>query len=571
MLDEFFAEVSSIERTLHESYDPSAHRFVRRPGDDAEVGRALGRLPTLYPSWVDRIEEYDERRYGPLLGVSDEGSACPLIADAARASAKARALGVPDPAAVGVIIDGERMTSAGEVPIGPDEYAAVVAAAFGRTHCSTNVGVRANARLYLPLPEVSLPEDAAEVRPAIERVLALFKPFVETPDGDPRPLAVRLRVPPGAPADLVRDFVQAVEAGRQVGRLAGDASIHRLSLLLVFENEIGSAGDVQSVAALLRLAGELGVAEVALDAELLEGARRRLSVQGLLNILRPQELGPLLAIAREAGVRLVPRYQLDAESAARTIWTGLHCARSYGLNAGKYGLLPLTLEEQEMVARQIARWTEGWTAIPAFYVDTPLVSATDVYDEARCAEAAALWMERMCDAGARVLLFDSPDRVEPRRLLKESAAPGDRGVLTLDDVVRLTRRGAKLGLKLLWSGGITPRQAYELARLGVGGIFTTSSTARRIRVGAVLVNDPQLAAENEPTELGVRRVHALIQGGYLAGALAGTEAGAAVEAGCGRLLEAVAAGSGVEAALDALEAPLTEGWRGHWRTLDGGE
>jgi hypothetical protein len=38
-------------------------------------------------------------------------------------------------------------------------------------------------------------------------------------------------------------------------------------------------------------------------------------------------------------------------SAARTIWTGLEAARANGFDAGKYGLLPLTLEEQAQVIK----------------------------------------------------------------------------------------------------------------------------------------------------------------------------------------------------------------------------
>ena len=67
------------------------------------------------------LETYDHERFGPILGVSDEGSAVPTIVRAAYACAKAKVVN-PGPMSVGVIVDGERMGSAGEVPIGPDEY-----------------------------------------------------------------------------------------------------------------------------------------------------------------------------------------------------------------------------------------------------------------------------------------------------------------------------------------------------------------------------------------------------------------------------------------------------------------
>ncbi len=38
-----------------------------------------------------------------------------------------------------------------------------------------------------------------------------------------------------------------------------------------------------------------------------------------------------------------------------------------------------TLEEQAQVIELVTQWTSGWTAIPAFYVDTPLVTATEVF------------------------------------------------------------------------------------------------------------------------------------------------------------------------------------------------
>jgi len=101
------------------------------------------------------LAEYDSDTYGPLFAVSDEGSAGPVVVDAAYASAKAAAdpSMVSDPMRLGVILDGERMTSAGELPIGPPEYAALSAAAAGRLLLTTNVGTRVNVRLTGPLRE----------------------------------------------------------------------------------------------------------------------------------------------------------------------------------------------------------------------------------------------------------------------------------------------------------------------------------------------------------------------------------------------------------------------------------
>src|SRR5207237_1783078 len=101
------------------------------------------------------------------------------------------AAGASSPFKFGVILDGERMTSAGEVPIGPPEYAALSAAAAGQLLLTTNVGTRINVRLTGQLPEFPALERSAE------SVIAVFHQFLDTPDRRARPLTVRLQVEPG--------------------------------------------------------------------------------------------------------------------------------------------------------------------------------------------------------------------------------------------------------------------------------------------------------------------------------------------------------------------------------------
>jgi hypothetical protein len=81
---------------------------------------------------------YDAQRYGSLLGVSDEGSAVATIIEATYASAKAVAAGGQDPEVLELIVDGERMSSGGEAPIGPQQYDMITRAA-DRAYCTTNV------------------------------------------------------------------------------------------------------------------------------------------------------------------------------------------------------------------------------------------------------------------------------------------------------------------------------------------------------------------------------------------------------------------------------------------------
>lgn len=514
------------------------------------------------------LQSYDIHRFGPLLGVSDEGSAAHTIADAAYLSAKAKALGSKvDAMCVGMIIDGERMTSAGEVPIGPDEYTQIATAARNRTFCSTNVGVRLNVRLDQQLPEFTLSAARADQESWIESIITRFKPFLETPDGQPRPLTVRILVDVNQDKEFASEIIQQLEEARAQGRLA-DASTHRLSFLVDFKREL-SIDDVSPLKKWFELADKLRVPEVAIDGLLVEAARKRLSVQGILNVTSPELARTLLAAANEFKVRLVYRYDIDEESAARTAWTGLRCARLQGLSAAKYGLIPLTLSQQQYVISKNQGWQPDWTPVPAFYVDTPLVCDSDVFTSDQCFAAAQLWMKTVAELGAKVVLVDAPDRVTPRRLIRASDDPSDVGVLTLSEIDSLTKESQKLGLRILWSGGISPKSAYDLAKLHVAGIFTTSSASRKVAVHGPLVSDPQLDAAVEPTEIGIRRIHALIQAGFLCTALQEHYASevANIERAASKLIQSDPNKENINQSLNELDTLLIAGWKRHWETI----
>jgi hypothetical protein len=507
------------------------------------------------------LAAYDSEHFGPLFAVSDEGSAGETIVNAAYASAKAKALWPIDPVSLGVALDGERMTSAGEVPIGPPEYEDLVNAAAGRLLLTTNVGVRVNTRLTQQRPEFTVTEKSANDKQWLDNVFTAFEPFVHTPDGQPRPLTVRLSVDPKAPIKSLKGVVTKLDAGRKEGKM-GPPEIHQLSVLVAFEDRI-TDDEIGAIERVMQLAADAGIRELAIDGDLREPARRRLGIQSLLNILDPEHLRRLLILSRQLGVHLTHRYDLDVETAARTIWTGLHTARTNGFSAGKYGLMPMTLEEQGAVIEMITRWTADWTAIPAFYVDTPLLTAEDVYDDTRCKDAAKLWLKTARGAGAKIVLFDSPDRVNPRRLIRQPNVANDIGVLTLAEIEEILAHAKELGISILWSGGITSRQAFELAKRKVAGIFSTSSTAAKIAVTAAFEADPRLAAENEPTDFGVRRIHAIIQGGFLSAAVSNRDKGVAksIADSSERLLAAEQdqAQSAVE--LNNLNLELLRGWQ----------
>lgn len=534
------------------------------------------------------LESYDAERFGPLLGVSDEGSAAEVIVAAGGASAKARAAGRLEPATIGLILDGERMTSAGEVPIGPGEYAAVTQAAAGRAFCTTNVGTRLNARLYQPLPELEVTAVDDGRDSWLDVAFGLYRRFLQTPDGVARPLTIRLLVSGDegfeALAERVSDLVGALEAGREKGRMASPDA-HRLSILVSFDGAIASENQLARIEEWIDQAVTLGVPEVAVDGDQTVAARRRLGVQGLLNVLAPESARRLLRYARSrarGGVNLVHRYRLDAESAARTIWTGLYTANGHGMNGAKYGLVPLVLKDQRYVVAEVQRWSGDITPIPAFYADTPLVTNDDVLLSDRASEALRLWIDTVSEVGAQVVLVDCPDRVVPRidlpgqegprRLVREDSPGGGRGILEINDIRGLVDHAAACGVRVLWSGGINAREAWQLGHLGVFGIFTTSSTSRPVPVGEVLAGDWQLASETEPTELGVRRIHALLQAGFLAARLEARfpELATALQTYSDKLIAADhrQPSSDIPHHLDALDSALVESWKVHWREID---
>lgn len=534
-----------------------------RSGFVEEIRAAQAAYAALGP-----LSAYDDARNGPLLGVSDSGYSSDLIARTALQSAKINAGG--NHAANGVMLDAERMGSAGEVPVGPDEYAMVAAAARGATYFSTNVGVRANARYLQPSPALAIgdltPEDA------VEKVTAQFAPFLKPPGGQPRPLTVHLHVQPRTNPDALTALAARIETLRG-SKLAGP-NLHKLAALVVFDAPPGAA-DIAWLAQLIDRAAAAKIPIVAIDAPPGAAAHVHISVQGVLNALDPPAAMKLLAAAARNNVALVPRYQVDTETVRRTIWAALHTARAHGLNGAKYGLTPLTMEEQRPVITAIQAWAGDWTTIPAFYADTPLVTAADVLLSDRVVAASLQWLDMAHAAGARVVLFDCPDRYVPRIDSSGQAAgrhllrhgPEDRGAAySLADVDTILAHARTLGVKILWSGGIQADQAFELAKRRVSGIFTTSSTAKLGPVTPVLADDPRLAAESVPTETGVRRVHALIQAGFLIAALAQQHAALAKRIGdlCPPVLAAPLESAELKAALDKLDDALIEGWKLHW-------
>src|SRR5207249_5614584 len=117
--------------------------------------------------------------------------------------------------------------------------------------------------------------------------------------------------------------------------------------------------------------------------------------------------------------------------------------------------IQLKQEQTGTVIKKIKELTNDWTAIPSFYVDTPFLTAEDVYYDTRCKDAAKLWLKTARGTGAKIVLFDSPDRVNPRRLIRQPNVANDIGVLTFADIEEILAYAKELGISILWSGGIT--------------------------------------------------------------------------------------------------------------------
>ena len=519
------------------------------------------------------LKDYDQPTYGPLLGISDEGSAAEQISEASILCAKKVANKSLEPDACGLIYDAERMTSAGEVPVGPREFEEIVNGSGRKTLYSTNVGVRANARLYQPLPEFFIKDAISDEEGWLNKLQELYAPFVNMS----RPLTIRMVITTSdySPFDTVRQLNVKINALRDGGTL-GAEELHRMTLLIDFDHEIVSNQNLNLIREAIDVANELNYSEVAIDGDKVEAARKRLSVQGVLNVLSPEDAASLLKYGKDRNVRLRYRYAVDIESIARTIWTGLYTSKAHGLHAAKYGLVPLQLEDQIAVMNKIQSWMPDWTAVPAFYVDTPMLTDKEVLLSDRCKDALINWIDHVKASGATVVLVDCPDRINPRidsegkqttrRTIRLSGDPTnqeDRGVLTYEDIAEITNYSKSQGVNILWSGGIRPLNAFELGKMDVFGIFTTSSTAIRIPVGNVLASDWQLAAEVEPTTEGIQKVHSLLQAGFLYNKLreTNTELAEKIDQLAHTLIDK---DRPFDAELESLKAILVEAWQYHW-------
>jgi hypothetical protein len=475
-----------------------------------------------------------------MLGVSDEGSATAAIRRGALAAPKATALAHRTPLTLGIAHDAERLGAVGEVAVGPDEFATIRLAARGRVLTTTNVGTRVNARMFLAPPEVRLQHGGLDR--TIDQLKAAFAPYVKTVSGRPRNLTVFIRFAPKFPARQRKAALRRLQAAVAAGAFC-NPKFHCLGLYVI--PGLGKRS-VSRVNEGIDLAAAAGLRDVA--------------VVGLLDDrFSPDELDQILKHGVGRSVRVVSRDRIDPQTTARHVWTGLAVARNMGLELGKYGLVPLTFEDQKEVVARIQYWFPNWCAAPVFYVDYPLITATRTFQGSSLGEGVRKWLEMVAKLGVRVVLIDTAKKSEGRRLLKDTAED-ERGFFTADEVKDLTAFAVRLGVKVLWAGGITLPQAYTLGRLGVFGLYVTSAAASLMPLDAKTRRDPGMLGIREPQAPAVARVKLLIEAGFLVNRGA-SQLAALAEA----LLAALAAQdeNAAQRCESALHAATVEAWRAH--------
>jgi len=460
------------------------------------------------------LRDYDHRRYGPFLGVSDDGGAATDVCRAARASPKARALGDrASPLTVGVALDAERLGGVGEVPVGPDEFSEIWRACAGRSLMTTNVGSRANVRNFLPPPVVTIADGEAQaaLREAETALATAFSPFLKTPDTKPRPLVVFIEFALGStrPHAERKAMLAKLVAYTRSGGIAAP-KVHRLGLNVRIG--WGPKGRDAALAA-VDLARAAGLRDVSIDGVVRKEADRAISLPGLTNYLAPGLVAQILRYAEKKGIRVRPFDQVDPDTVARSVWSALNTARAMGLHLGKYSLSPLTLEESVTVVDQVQRWFSDWAAAPVFYLDRGLIDRERVYVGHDRSKGVAVWLRAMAKHGVKIVLIDTVDKSKGWKLLQTGADP--KGLLSAREISKLAAVGEALGIKVLWAGGITARQAYELGKLGVFGIYVTTAASIEVAVTGTYLVDPAMAKAKRPTFAGVLSVKTLLEAGYL--------------------------------------------------------
>src|SRR5262249_54439976 len=253
-----------------------------------------------------------------------------------------------------------------------------------------------------------------------------FEPFRKAAGGKARALTVLIQFDGRTTARQAEEVFGGLAAAVARGDFC-EPRLHRLGLLVTLKR--GRPRLPQGKAA-IDLARRCQLTAVTLDGPALH-AGREATEAGLLNTFAVEELDTLLGYAGEDGLRVLPRQGLDPATTARHVWTGLSVARNMGFELGKYGLVPLSLEEQKEVIARIQYWFRHWCAAPVCYVDYPVRTARQVYHGNDLARGVRKWLEMAANLKVRVVLIDTAKKSEGRRLV-ENDPRGEKGYVSLE-------------------------------------------------------------------------------------------------------------------------------------------
>ena len=285
---------------------------------------------------------------------------------------------------------------------------------------------------------------------------------------------------------------------------------------------------------------------------------------------RPGLVGPILRAAQRETFVVRAANLPDTDTIARSMWVGLTTARSARRQPWEVRLLSADAPETDHVVEHIQRWLPEWSAAPVFFVDQGLLREEGVDVGRDLSRGLKTWLETVAAHGVRVVLIDTIDKATGKRLLKKSSTDetgflGPNQIRSAEDVARA------LGIRVLWAGGLGLRDAFEMGRLGVFGIYVTSAAATTIAVAGSYTRDPMLAGVKEPSREAVLRTKILLEAGFLSAKLADRTA-ARIDRLAEKLLALHDKHDKKEApALARLSASLTSacatGWRTYWKRL----
>ena len=186
---------------------------------------------------------------------------------------------------------------------------------------------------------------------------------------------------------------------------------------------------------------------------------------------------------------------------------------TWGSRLGKYGLVPLTFEEQKEVIARVQYWFPHWCAAPVFYVDHPLVTRTDVYHGPRLAAGhPPLARHGRPPSGPGGADRHGQEVGGPAAALRTPTSDA-RGFLTAGEIAEAhrlcprSRSEGSLGGRHHPAAGVRLRKARRLRRLRDQRRGHSRPLGRKAQR-----RDPFLVGLREPDEHKVARVKLLARG-----------------------------------------------------------